>query len=56
MDKCFDKNAKLHFHLRMVKVSDILPDRKSRKDKDKEKEKKPKTNGQESGNESESKE
>jgi len=41
VEKCFDKNAKIHFHLKMVKVSDILPDKKSKKkakdDKDRSK-------------------
>lgn len=31
VDKCFDKNAKIHFHLKMIKVSDILPEKKDKK-------------------------
>jgi len=41
VEKCFDKNAKIHFHLKMIKVSDILPDKKEKK---KAKEDKDKTN------------
>jgi len=35
VEKCFDKNAKLHFKLKMVKVNDIIPERKTQRKKEK---------------------
>lgn len=48
IEKCFDKNAKVHFKIKMLKVSDIIADRKSRKDKGKDKDKDKKKNGDKS--------
>jgi len=36
VEKCFDKNAKLYFKLRMIKVNDIDPERKTQRKKEKE--------------------
>jgi len=48
VDKCFDKNAKIHFHLKMIKVSDILPEKKDRKKAKEDKDKSKGSNGLES--------